>query len=95
MDANHAADPGTQSTCEGARIDPRTEIVAYLHAHPSAADSLEGIVDWWLPRQRYETARNAIQKALDDLIAQGIVEELESNRGARLYRLAAYAGPKS
>jgi hypothetical protein len=94
MNEYRAAEPKAQSSGEGAPIDPRTEIVAYLHAHPSAADSLDGIVDWWLPRQRYETAKSAIQKALDDLSAQGIVEELTSSRGIRLYRLATRAGSK-
>ena len=94
MNADHATDAERLSSC-GAPIDPRAEIIAYLQAHPSAADSLDGIVDWWLPRQRYETARSAIQKALDDLAAQGIVEELISSHGARLYRLAARAGRKS
>jgi Fe2+ or Zn2+ uptake regulation protein len=69
-------------------VDPRVEIVAYLRAHPSAADSLEGIVDWWLPQQRYETAKAVIQRALDDLAQQGIVEEVTLGHGVRLYRLA-------
>jgi hypothetical protein len=69
-------------------VDPRAEIVAYLRAHPSAADSLEGIIDWWLPQQRYETAKAVIQQALNDLAQQGIVEEVTLGLGVRLYRLA-------
>ena len=69
-------------------VDPRSEIVAYLRAHPSAADSLEGIIDWWLPQQRYETAKAVIQQALSDLAQQGIVEEVTLGDGIRLYRLA-------
>ena len=69
-------------------VDPRAEIVAYLRAHPSAADSLEGIIDWWLPQQRYETAKAVIQRALNDLAQQGIVEEVTLGPGVRLYRLA-------
>ena len=51
--------------------DPRDEILAYLEAHPSAADSLEGIVTWWLPRQRYIEARALIQGSLDQLVDSG------------------------
>jgi len=77
----------------GEPIDPRDEIVAYLRAHPGAADSLEGIVEWWLPHQRYETAKSAIQLALNDLAAQGIVEEIILGDSARLYRLAMLPEP--
>jgi Fe2+ or Zn2+ uptake regulation protein len=82
--------PGLAGRTEA--IDPRAEIVAYLAAHPHAADSLDGIVDWWLPNQRYETARSTIQAALDDLGRQGIVEEVVPCRGTRLYRLATGSG---
>jgi Fe2+ or Zn2+ uptake regulation protein len=69
------------------RIDPRAEILAYLRAHPAAADTVDGIVEWWLPRQRYETAKAAIQRALDSLVAEGVIDELVSDVGTRLYRL--------
>ena len=67
--------------------DPRLEIVGYLCRHPAAADSLDGIVDWWLPQQRYETARAAIQEALDDLLQRGVVDEFVRGE-TRLYRLS-------
>ena len=67
--------------------DPRLEILDYLRNHPSAADTLEGIVEWWLPRQRHETATKAIQQALDDLVKSGLVDELASDIAPRLYRL--------
>jgi len=69
-------------------VDPRVEIVAYLRAHPSAADSFDGILDWWLPTQRYETGKAAIQRALDDLSRQGVIEEFRLANGVILYRLA-------
>ncbi len=72
--------------------DPRSEILDYLRTHPSAADTLDGIVEWWLPRQRHETARKAIQGALDDLVGQGLLDELATEVGPRLYRLRRPAG---
>jgi len=72
-------------------VDPRDEIVAYLSARPSAADSLDGILEWWLPTQRYETGKAAIQRALDDLARQGVVEEV-TLANVRLYRLAKRSG---
>jgi len=46
------------------------EIVRYLRSHPQAADTVDGVVHWWLPRQRLEEARDAIEGALEALVAR-------------------------
>lgn len=93
MNAKEENDFGSRDPLQATdRVDPRVEIVTYLRAHPSACDSLEGIVDWWLPRQRYEMAKAAIQRALDDLVRQGVVEQNALGDGSYLYRLAAQSG---
>lgn len=94
MHAKRLDGPSGPTPCQTQPVDPRCEIVDYLRAHPSAADTLEGIVDWWLPHQRFETAKSAIQEALDDLARQGIVEEVTFGNGVRVYRLAAQSGPE-
>ena len=53
------------------------EIEYYLANHPHAADSVEGIVKWWLPQQRYVDAHDKIVKALEYLIAQGVVKKID------------------
>jgi len=70
-------------------VDPRDEVLAYLQAHPDAADSIDGIIDWWLPIQRFETARSAIEVALKQLVSQGLIDEIQCGAGKVLYRLAA------
>lgn len=80
---------------EASRHEVEAAVLAYLHRHPQAADTLEGVVQWWLPQQRYETARRRIERVLEDLVARG---ELRCERlpgGATLYRLnrAAAAPP--
>lgn len=52
------------------------EINEYLAEHPNAADSLEGIVTWWLGRQRYSKATDVVQKALELLVADGVVNKV-------------------
>lgn len=53
------------------------EIERYLDAHPNAADSVEGILRWWLTRQRYEQSAEHVTRALEHLVSAGVV---------RLYR---------
>ena len=48
-------------------------LLAYLHQHPQAADTLRGIVNWWLPRQRYESECRRIECALGELVAEGVL----------------------
>jgi hypothetical protein len=65
--------------------DPREEIVEYLREHPSAADTVDGVLLWWLAHQRYVTAKEAIQNALDDLVRQGIIDYLDIGDDKRIY----------
>ncbi|MFC5526864.1 hypothetical protein ACFPPA_14075 [Rhodanobacter ginsengisoli] len=46
-------------------------VLEYLYRHPQAADTLRGIVDWWLPQQRYESDSLRIEHVLGRLVAQG------------------------
>ena len=64
--------------------DPAGDILAYLHAHPEASDSLEGIVSWWLPA-RFGTARDVVQDSLDRLVAQALVERTRLADGTIVY----------
>lgn len=62
-------------------------IERYLKEHPQAADTLEGIVNWWLLRQRYEIAMEVVNKALDVLVEQGTVAKLNPGGSTTIYRL--------
>lgn len=70
-----------------ARSDLRREIIDYLRGHPEAADTIDGILDWWIPMYRYENAKNEILQALLELKQQGLIEEFLLGNGSRLYRL--------
>ena len=67
--------------------DPRQEILEYLSKHPHAADTVDGIILYWLSRQRYETAQNVIEKALDDLVKGGIIESVSTGTEKKVFRL--------
>jgi len=70
---------------ESGLTSPSAEILRYLRAHPQAADTVDGIVLWWLPRQRYEEAVDRVQHALDDLVARGLVGRIRLVDGTVLY----------
>ncbi len=60
-------------------------VLAYLDGHPQAADTLQGIVNWWLPRQRYERDRQRIEQALGALVTQGKLHRRPLPGGDTLY----------
>ena len=74
--------------------DPRLEIIEYLHLHPYAADTVDGIIHWWLSRQRYETAKSVIQSALDDLVNQGVIDCVEAADATKVFRLSVDRKPQ-
>ena len=51
------------------------EIAEYLRAHQDAADTLEGIVNWWLQRQRLKRCAEKIQKVLQSQVGRGMIQK--------------------
>jgi hypothetical protein len=60
-------------------------IALYLNAHPHAADSLEGIMQWWLPQQRNTVDITDLQQALDFMVNTGAVYRTTLIDGRMLY----------
>jgi hypothetical protein len=79
---------------EEARLrEVETAVLAYLQKHPEAADTLEGIVSWWLPQQRYETDRERIGRVLSELVTHGKLRCEHLPGGAVLYALNRSGSP--
>jgi len=55
------------------------QISRYLESRPNAVDSLDGIVHWWLLKQKIEESAEVVQAAVDALIKDGVVEKIERN----------------
>jgi hypothetical protein len=65
-------------------------VLAYLEAHPSAADTLEGITAWWLEQRRIRYGVEIVSAALERLIGCGAVETLRRRDDAgTLFRLTS------
>lgn len=61
------------------------EIAAYLNTHQDAADTLEGVIKWWVLRQRIEEASEKVQSAIEYLCDKGIVKEVAMAGGEPIY----------
>ncbi len=55
----------------------------YLAEHPDAADSAEGIADWWLDE---DVPATTVRDVLDSLVREGVVEKYEFAGGRVIYR---------
>jgi hypothetical protein len=63
-------------------------VMAYLEAHPSAADTLEGITAWWLEQRRIRYGVEIVSGALERLIRSGAIEKLcRRDEASTLFRL--------
>jgi len=64
---------GNQTDKEVSQIS--RDILAYLARHPSAEDTLEGIVRWWLLEQKIRHQTSVVRAALSGLVERGILIE--------------------
>ena len=61
-------------------------VVAYLAECPNATDTKLGVTEWWLMRQQVRAQLEAVGRALDRLVANGVLEQIGDGE-RRLYRL--------
>ena len=79
---------GRSRTRQSPSAEVAATVLAYLQHHPDAADTLEGIVRWWLPQQRYETEKARIEQVLETLVGEGTLSRERLPGGALLYTLS-------
>jgi hypothetical protein len=78
----------TRGQCDASRTEVERAVLGYLSKHSNAADTLDGITTWWLPQQRYETARERIEDVLTRLVNSGVLRRQTLPGGELLYELA-------
>jgi hypothetical protein len=60
--------------------------MTYLAEHPEAMDTIEGIAEWWLMRQRIRVSLDALSRVLGRLTHDGLLEKIGEGENA-CYRL--------
>ena len=68
------------------RSEIASEILAYLAEHPDAQDTLDGIAQWWLVERKIRCQTSAVEEALADLVAKGLLVEVKRQYSIPLYR---------
>lgn len=63
-------------------------IVEYLARSPQAADTAEGIAQWWMPEMGVELPPAAVQEALERLLELHLIERSQLPDGSVIYRAA-------
>lgn len=61
-------------------------IVDYLQNNPNAADSLEGIINYWLPQTYQKIDKARVEQVLEQLIDEGQVRKVILADGSILFR---------
>lgn len=61
------------------------EIIRYLQQHQFAADTLEGISQWWITRQRIEEDKQRVHAALKYLVERRQLHCRQLPDGSVLY----------
>jgi hypothetical protein len=61
-------------------------VLAYLAEHPAAMDTVEGIAEWWLLRQRVRVVVEQVERVLARQVKNGVLEAVGTGP-ARRYRL--------
>lgn len=62
-------------------------ICAYLEEHPLATDTIAGIADWWIARQRIRAEVEKVARVVEYLTEMGMLEAVMIG-GDVAYRLA-------
>lgn len=62
-------------------------IVTYLQVHPKAADTLEGVMEWWLKMSPYDASKQDVDKALGQLKDKGVIQSRILADGQEIYSL--------
>jgi hypothetical protein len=70
------ADPPDNADEDATEKQVADLIVEYLREHPHAMDTAEGVAAWWLPESRRPANLLVTRRALERLVAGGLLEKI-------------------
>ncbi|SRR5258705_892733 len=63
------------------------KILRYLDQNPHAADTVEGILEWWLLKQSIYEEEKVVKRALDEMVKRNLILVTRSSDARKHYRL--------
>lgn len=60
----------------------------YLTRNPLAADTVEGICNWWLVESGIHATCERVSTALEKMVRSGLIEKSDLHDGREIYALA-------
>jgi hypothetical protein len=63
------------------------KILRYLDHNPKAADTVEGILEWWLPKQSINEEKRVVEQALERMVSRSFLLAMQSSDARKHYRL--------
>jgi len=78
---------GVQGGDASARV--RAAILDYLAHNRDAADTVRGIMNWWLPMGDFDVDSSTVERVLEQLAAEGLVSVTRLADGTVVYRRPA------
>jgi len=70
------------------RSEIQAEVLGYLDEQPNAADSIEGIRQWWLMQRMAKYSLRRVQQAVEELEAAHLIERRALADGRMVYAKA-------
>ena len=77
---------------DAAKAKLREAILRHVRTQPDAADTVDGIIGWWLPRTGYADAPDHIDAVLEDMVARNWLQTRKMPDGEILYLRGDAAG---
>ena len=66
--------------------DIQFQVLSYLENRPDAADTIDGIRQWWVLHQIAQLSRERVQTAVEQLVENELIERVTLNDGRHLFR---------
>ncbi len=80
--------PDSRNTREAEATDNvAKKILRYLNENPNAADTVDGILEWWLLKQSMVEERQVVERALRALVASDLIRTVHSADSRTHYQL--------
>ena len=75
---------------DSAQLAPlESAITEYVTLYPFAADTLDGVTNWWLMKRGINASSDMVLQALEKLVQSGLLDKKKLHDNSVIYTLSA------